>query len=486
MGLAPAVVPRSDDEARVFLKDAVPDDGRALAQYRAWLSPALDGASLGRLYADLFGRPLQHDVDVAGSFQDVLHRTLEGCAQRGRPLVQLLARAVRARADRKEIVEQLATVLGLAPVIEIAGLLARHGCPETLCGEMAQAMAIDRDASYLGHGHTGRAAWIDALVWLEELPAAAGWPPPLLDYLERLTTAWSASHDSIPVEIARWLDDHRGPRKANRGDAPPGGASGPRAPGQQTRPASIPSSARYDASVRYDVFLAHSPGGRPSARALYSLLQGQIRMFLAERSIPPGDRWDREIAAAQRASRATAILITQDADDSWYLGDEIVTAIALHRAAPDTHRIIPVLLAQGVSVPYGLSHVQVLDASGDTLPSVAHRLRAIVASPIRASTSHPTPKLPTLELPTVAPTPAAGGDCDHRRLHARLTQLTDTFFEEILFLAPIPRAHIAPTTAPLATRILHVAQLAAVNQALCRRLAELLDERAPWTRGDTT
>lgn len=458
----------------MFLKDAIPDDGRSLGQYRAWLSPALDGASLGRLYADLFGRPLQQDVDAAGSFQDVLHRTLESCARRGRPLVQLLARAVRARADRKEIVEQLAAVLGLAPVIEIAGLLAHHGCPERLCGETARALAIDRGTSYLGHGHTGRAAWIDALVWLEELPAAAR-PPPLLDFLERLTTAWSASHGGIPAEIARWLDDRRGLQEVKRGDAPPAGASGSRAPGQPIRPASIPSSARHD------LFLAHSPGGRPSAHALYSLLQGQIRVFLAERSVPPGDRWDREIAAAQRASRATAVLIAQDADDSWYLGDEIVTAIELHRAAPDMHRIIPVLLAQGVSVPYGLSHVQVLDASGDTLPTVAHRLRAIVASPIRASTSHPTP-----ELPLVSPTPAAGGDCDHRRLHARLTQLTDTFFEEILFLAPVPRAHIAPATAPLATRILHVAQLAAVNQALCRSLAALLDERAPWTRGGTT
>jgi hypothetical protein len=465
------MVPRSDDEARVFLKNAVPDDGRALAQYRAWLAPALDSASLGRLYADRFGRPLQHDVDVTGGFQDVLHRTLESCAQRGRPLVQLLARAVRTRADRKEIVEQLAAALGLAPVIEIAELLTRHGCPETLCGEIA--LAMDRDASFLGHGHSGRAAWIDALVWLEELPAAAR-PPPLLDYLERVMTAWSASHDGIPAEIARWLDDHRGPREVNRGDAPPAGASGTRAPGQPIRPASIPSGARHD------LFLAHSPGGRPSANALYSLLQGQIRVFLAERSISPGDRWDREIAAAQRASRATAVLIAQDADDSWYLGDEIVTAIALHRAAPDAHRIIPVLLAQGVSVPYGLSHVQVLDASGDALPNVAHRLRAIIASSTRASTS------PTLELPPVAPTPAVDGDCDHRRLHARLTQLTETFFEEILFLAPVPRAHVAPATAPLATRILHVAQLAAVNPELCRRLATLLDERAPWTRGGTT
>ena len=60
------------------------------------------------------------------------------------------------------------------------------------------------------------------------------------------------------------------------------------------------------------------------------------------------------------------------------------------------------------------------------------------------------------------------------------------FFEGIVLLAPVPCTHVAPTTAPLATRILHIAQLAAVNPALCRSLAALLDERAPWTRGGTT
>jgi hypothetical protein len=58
---------------------------------------------------------------------------------------------------------------------------------------------------------------------------------------------------------------------------------------------------------------------------------------------------------------------------------EIVTAIALHRAAPDAHRIIPVLLAPGISLPYGLSQVQSLDASSDALASVAVRLRELVA-----------------------------------------------------------------------------------------------------------
>jgi hypothetical protein len=60
---------RSDDEARVFLKDAVPDDGRALAQYRAWLSRAFNGANLARFYAGLFGRR-QRRVDAGGRIID--------------------------------------------------------------------------------------------------------------------------------------------------------------------------------------------------------------------------------------------------------------------------------------------------------------------------------------------------------------------------------------------------------------------------------
>src|SRR4029077_8402198 len=112
-----------------------------------------------------------------------------------------------------------------------------------------------------------------------------------------------------------WLDDHREQREAPRGVEQLAGVAEARAPVKPVQPSAIPSG------IRYDLFLAHSPEGRPSAEALYSLLQGQIRVFLAERSMSPGDRWDRQIAAAQRASRATAILIAQDADDSWYLGD---------------------------------------------------------------------------------------------------------------------------------------------------------------------
>jgi hypothetical protein len=227
--------------------------------------------------------------------------------------------------------------------------------------------------------------------------------------------------------------------------------------------------------IRYDLFLAHPSVNKPSARALYDLLQPDVRVFLDERSLQPGDRWDREIPAAQRASRATVILISSHTDQAWYLGDEIVTAIALHRAAPEAHMLVPVLLEPGLPVrarAYGLNHVHSIDAVAEGgLTGVAARLRAIVAR-LRKQTA------PLLIVPAVT----VGGACDHVRLHDRLARLTDTIFEQILLHARVDRGLIAPATARLADRILDVAQLAAVDQDLCRRVATLLDQRAPWTR----
>ena len=105
------------------------------------------------------------------------------------------------------------------------------------------------------------------------------------------------------------------------------------------------------------------------------------------------------------------------------------------------------------------------------LAGVAARLREVVVS-VRGQTT---------QLPVV---PVAHGcdDCDHVHLHERLTKLTDTLFEQILFHARVDRSLIAPATARLADRILDVAQLAAVDPDLCQRVAVQLDQRAPWTR----
>lgn len=226
--------------------------------------------------------------------------------------------------------------------------------------------------------------------------------------------------------------------------------------------------------ARYDLFLAYPSANKPSARALYDLLQPDVRVFLDERSLPPGARWDQETPAAQQASRATVVLISSHADAAWYLGAEIVTAIALHRAAPSAHALVPVILEPGAALPYGLSHVQALDAAAEGgLAGVAARLRLIVAA-LRGQAA-PLPAAPDVAR-------AGAGGCDHVRLHGRMLRLTDVLFETIMFCVQIDRSLIAPTSAPLATRVLEVAQLAAGDQDLCRRIAAELDRRAPWTR----
>jgi hypothetical protein len=141
-----------------------------------------------------------------------------------------------------------------------------------------------------------------------------------------------------------------------------------------------PSDAGPPSDARYDLFLAHPSVNKPSAHALYDLLQPDVRVFLDARSLAPGERWDQQIPAAQRASRATVILISSRADRAWYLGDEIVTAIALHRAAPAAHALIPVLLEPGAALPYGLAQIQAIDATAEGgLTGVARRLREVAA-----------------------------------------------------------------------------------------------------------
>jgi hypothetical protein len=71
---------------------------------------------------------------------------------------------------------------------------------------------------------------------------------------------------------------------------------------------------------------------------------------------------------------------------------------------------------------------------------------------------------------------------DHVRLHDRLLKLPDALFEQILLVANVDRSLCSGRSAALAERVLEVARLAQADLALCRRLAALLDERAPWTR----
>ena len=61
------------------------------------------------------------------------------------------------------------------------------------------------------------------------------------------------------------------------------------------------------------------------------------------------------------------VLVSTHADDAFYQQEEIVRAIQLTRDKPRAHTVIPVILEKlpqgAVSMPYGMSGLQALDAT---------------------------------------------------------------------------------------------------------------------------
>lgn len=211
----------------MFLKDAIPDGGREIARYREWIEPAFHAADFGRLYSDLFGHPIALIVHDRMPLTDLIHETLLDCARQGRPLVQLLARAVRARTSRPQLVGPLAQALGLAPLVEVADLLVHHGCPDALRDEVRHAFAETTGARVVSHHLDGRAAWIDVLVGLEKIPAIAGRRPAVIEFLERIADAWHPADPGAPPALARWLEQQLTPPDIAAAVAPATVTTGP-------------------------------------------------------------------------------------------------------------------------------------------------------------------------------------------------------------------------------------------------------------------
>lgn len=223
----------------------------------------------------------------------------------------------------------------------------------------------------------------------------------------------------------------------------------------------------------YDLFLVHAPAHKASASALYDLLQPVVRVFLTCRSLSTHERREQTVSAAQRSSSATVLLIWPRTELTWYLSDEIVTAIALHRTAPDAHQLLAVRFGAGAALPRCFREVETFAAPAGDLAGVAERLRELVAALSPSADAPRTLLLPALDR-------RAG--CDPFRIHERLCQLTDAVFEQIAAQAGIDRGSFAPRAAPLAERALDIALLVALDPVLCRRLSTELDRRAPWTR----
>lgn len=225
----------------------------------------------------------------------------------------------------------------------------------------------------------------------------------------------------------------------------------------------------------YDLFVAHASADKAVANQLYDALSALgVRAFLDARSIEPGERWDRVIPRAQRDSRATVVLVTRACDDAFYVGEEIATAIARHREAPDAHTVIPAHLegipADAFALPYGLRVINGLDvpALGGVV-GLAARLCELVTK-WRGAPLVPPP-----------PTLTADPRCSPAALHARLCKLLDAQFEPMILYAGLDRSQIAAPIAPLSRRALDVVGMVMLGGApVCQRVCDAIAKVAPW------
>ena len=135
--------------------------------------------------------------------------------------------------------------------------------------------------------------------------------------------------------------------------------------------------------AEWDFFLAHAAADGAAAEELYELLGSNARVFLDSRCLELGDDWDRELAAAQRRSRVTIVLISAHTGTAYYQREEIAAALDRARRDADEHRVVPVDLegqtGDELDIPYGrrLKHGLSVDREG-TLAAVADRLTALL------------------------------------------------------------------------------------------------------------
>src|SRR6476620_4950997 len=132
---------------------------------------------------------------------------------------------------------------------------------------------------------------------------------------------------------------------------------------------------------KWDFFIAHASVDAPIAEQLYDLLAGSAKVFLDSRSLELGDNWDLALATAQRQSRITVVLVTQNTDPAYYQRVEVAQAINMSRDLTGDHRVIPLYVdeasTKGISAEYGLNLKHGLFLSSTvTLETAAFRLLA--------------------------------------------------------------------------------------------------------------
>ncbi|MCB1801168.1 MAG: toll/interleukin-1 receptor domain-containing protein [Gammaproteobacteria bacterium] len=139
-----------------------------------------------------------------------------------------------------------------------------------------------------------------------------------------------------------------------------------------------------DKHLDWDFFLAHPSNELETARDLYDRLQGKARVFLDAECIELGDDWDLALVRAQKSSLISVILVSAEAEESYYVREEIRSAIEMGRSKSERHVVVPLYLDQAAMRAagnlYGLKLKQGLVISDELdLDEVTERLLQLLA-----------------------------------------------------------------------------------------------------------
>jgi hypothetical protein len=213
----------------------------------------------------------------------------------------------------------------------------------------------------------------------------------------------------------------------------------------------------------WDLFLAHASVDKARIRPLVAAARAlDLRVFLDEDCIPPGEEWDLFIPRAQRDSAVTVACVSASYVQAFYERSEVHEGIRLKRRGG--HAVVPVHL-DGPPGPddvlYGLNLLQGLVLPALGVQEVARRLAEVargVGEPVRSA--------PAVAAPIEA-VPAGV-------LHAALCRLTGPSFDELVFSSGLPRASLLPGTVTQSQRAINLIEHAGEREGGVEALVGVL------------
>jgi len=137
-------------------------------------------------------------------------------------------------------------------------------------------------------------------------------------------------------------------------------------------------------TIEYDFFIAHASCDSGYANELYEhLVRKNVTVFLAEKSLKPGDNWTKLIPQKQVRSRVTLVLMSKDQSDAYYDKEEVAIAIDLARKENIQHRVIPIYVGKNgdseeITPLYGLRALNALDMRKSGIERVVDALVAVL------------------------------------------------------------------------------------------------------------